>query len=1171
MAEREPTPQQREAIVAAGPIAVRAGAGSGKTTVLAERYVHLLRPSASGAARPEVTRLLAITFTEKAAAEMRARIRALIARELACRPEERDHWAQAQRDLLGAHISTIHAFCARVVREHPIETGIDPDARVLDADEARRYLDARVEHHLLDLAGAAHPGAAALLRRGRGLRGGRYGGAVGLAIGLLETTWRLGRRGGWLRDAGATPPPASAGRELADALARLVEAGLAGKRTKGAARLADGWPAWKATLGRFADAGADEVAAAAPMLRDLARALSGARLKEETEALLRTERGRLYGRLVETAASRIMGAESAAIADLLAGVDDRLRADKRRDAVLTFDDLVLVARDLVVEHPAARAALARRFDAVLLDECQDTDPAQAALLGAITRDGGPDLFVVGDEKQAIYGFRGADVEVFERLLRELPARTALGHNFRSVPSILAFVNAVGPRLLESPADAALPAAWTTFGPEHVLTPEREEAAPPTAVRLVTVARELLRRGKPNAAARRELEARVLAEVVHGLLHDPAAPVRAADVTVLLRSLREVKVYEHALARRGVPYHVVGGRGFFQRQEVRDVVSLLALVADPRDDAALAAVLRSPWVGLSDDALWGLARQGRSLRDGFERAAGTADEPPALASFRTRVAELRALRSRGAPSEVLVRALETFDLDAVLLALPRGEQQAANVRKVLDLARAFEQGAHGGLPELVAWIRRRDDEDGDEPEALLASEEGDVVRLMTIHQAKGLEFPVVVLADLGRALRSDYDAVVVDEEVGVIAAPLVGAGGYPLAPTELLRHRARLGERARAEHARLFYVACTRARDRLVLIDGTTPPDRLEGKAAKPPESWGHVVWDLIGHDRILAAGAAAEPVLVEIEGDARVLVEPASRWLPAVPPAWEEEPPAGVATAGTAGLDRLVDDAIAPPPRVAGTTECTPTEIAEFRECPRRWWYQSVVGLREPGRSGRRARVLGSIVHAALERWTAGAAGDAAAALGPGLALRVADPAVRAEVTADVARAIDWLEAERAAGTRLLGREVPFVAALAPDVVVRGRIDAVLAREGRVVVRDYKYARAPAVVDDVYRDQLAIYALAMARAGQPAAGTELLFLRPAPTVRTVSVPDAAAATTAAVEAARAIGAARAARDPAAAPRGPAEPGACRGLGCGYVRRCWVSGSARDAPARTAGA
>lgn len=1167
MADREPTPEQRAAISSRGEVAVRAGAGSGKTTVLAERFVHLLRPGTHGVATPEVTRLLAITFTEKAAAEMRGRIRTLVAREMELRPEERGHWARVRRDLLGAHISTIHAFCARVVREHPIQTGVDPDARVLDADEARRYLDARVEDHLLDLAAAGHPGAGPVLRRGRGLRGGRGGGAVGTVIRLLEALARLGRSGAWLAQVAerAAPPETSADAigAMIEALEGAVERKLAERRTsKGALRLAGGWPVWRDVLRRLASADVDALAAAAPAIEALATALAAARVGPGAGELLRLDRGRLRGRLVESVASRVMRPEGAAVADLVARVEERLRADKRRDAVLTFDDLVLIARDLVKAHAPVRTALARRFDAVLLDECQDTDPAQAELLQALTQGGGPELFVVGDEKQAIYGFRGADVEVFERLLRELPTRCALGLNFRSVPSILAFVNAMGDRLLRRPPDATVPGAWTAFGPDHVLRPDRTEATPPTAVRLVTVAREIESRAITRAAPRRELEARVLAEVLRDLVSGPGA-VRPGDVTVLLRSLREVKIYEYALARRDVPYHVVGGRGFFQCQEVRDVRGLLALVADPGDELALAAVLRSPWVGVPDDVLWTLVRDGRRLRAAFEVAAGADDALPALRRFSEVLAELLRLRSRASVSEVLVRGLEALDLDVVLLALPQGEQRAANVRKVLDLARGFERGAHGELPEFVAWLRRRDADTADEPEALLASEESDVVRVMTIHQAKGLEFPVVVLADLGRPVRIDYETLVVDEEAGVVAAPLVGAGGHALWPGEIVRHRERLLERARAEHARLFYVACTRARDRLVLIDGTTDPNRAAA------DVWGRAVWDVLGRERVREAGAATAGTLVEIAPGSHVVIEPASRWLADAPASWRAAPRR--VAAATADARSIVEEAVAPVPGGPAVVECTPTDLAEFRTCPRRWWYRSVLGIRESGVDGRRARVLGALVHGALERWACGAAGDAGSALGPSLALRVPDPAGRAELARDVERAIAWLDAERVGGTRVVGSEVPFAVALGRDVVVRGRIDVVLERDGGLVLRDYKYARPPAVADAAYEGQLALYALAMARAGSRAVRTELLYLRPEPAARAVSVPDAAEAEAAAVQTARALGAARSAGDGASFSRGPADATECRRLGCGYVRRCWVSGSDPDAPARTAGA
>jgi len=1165
MPERALTDEQREAVLAGGAVAVRAAAGSGKTTVLAERFVHLLRPRSEGLPLPEVRRLLAITFTERAAAEMRGRIRLLVDRESRECPDEAAHWAIVQRDLLGAHISTIHAFCARVVREFPMQSGVDPDARVLDADEARRYLDARVERHLLGLAGRGHPGAVTLLHRARGLRGGHGGGAVGAMLGMLEALGRLGRDGSWLRERTRAVSPVHRledVRAIVEEAITIVDGKLAGKRSPKRAAFAEGWPRRREALRHLVDSVQSDLAASVRLLDDFVTELKGARLGADVAPILSRTQGRLRGTLIQAIGSLTLAAESGELADLVSDVETLLEEDKRRDAVLTFDDLVSGARDLVVQDAAVCRSLSRRFDAVLLDESQDTDAAQAELLERIASDGGPTLFVVGDEKQAIYGFRGADVGVFERLLAELPTRVTLGRNFRSVPDILAFVNAMAAAMLCPPRDAAYPSLWTRYGAEHALLPHRTASMTRPAVRVVTAAHELLRRGNPNAAARRELEARILAEVLVDLLNDPGSPMSAGGITVLLRSLREVKVYERALARRGVPYHVVGGRGFFQRQEVRDVVSLAALVADANDDTALAAVLRSPWVALGDDELGELAARGGSLRKGFEGAPEDPGDAP-LQAFRRNLCVLRALRSRATVSETLVRAVEAADLDAVLLALPQGEQLVANVRKVIELARAFEQGAHGGLAEFVAWMRRREAADGDEPEATLASEEGDVVRLMTVHQAKGLEFPTVVLADLGREPRIDYEAVVIDEERGVIAAPLAGAGGHALVPAELAAHRTRALEASRAEQARLFYVACTRARDHLILLDATTPPDRLDGGSSR--ETWGHALWSLIGDERVREAGAAAEATMVELGEGVVMQLDPAGAWLGE----------GRVRSRMGRNRRRFTDEEIAN--RIAAlegeslgsaeVVECTPTDIAVFRACPRRWWYQSVLGVREGIDGGRRARVLGSIVHGALERWSAGTAAGVVEALGSSFDLRVSDPRMREEVRTDVARAIDWLSGR--SGERVIARELGVIVALAPDVVLRGRIDAVLERGGHAVVRDYKYARPPTVTDALYAAQLGLYALALMRAGTVVDGAELLYLRPEPTL--VPVPtepmDVLAAT--AIDAARRMAAWR--RGPGKEPpeRGPVDPTACREAGCGYVSRCWVSENGRRVSARTA--
>jgi ATP-dependent helicase/nuclease subunit A len=570
-------------------------------------------------------------------------------------------------------------------------------------------------------------------------------------------------------------------------------------------------------------------------------------------------------------------------------------------------------------------------------------------------------------------------------------------------------------------------------------------------------------------------------VVADLLGRREDPVGPGAIAVLFRTLNQVKAYEYALARRGIPHYVVKGRGFFQSQEVRDLVNLLGAVAHPADGVALAAVLRSPLFGVDDETLWRLAwpdgAAGPDLAGRFRRTPDLAALGPGAAPLvraRAVLTELRRLRSRSAVAALLVRALAATDLEAVHLTQFGGRQKVANVRKVIELARDFDRRGQGGLGEFVARLRTLDADDPREAEAVLASEDDRVVRLMTIHQAKGLEFPVVVLVDLGRPLERDGDTVVVDRDHGLVAAPLVGPGGHPLRHGGLEAHRRREQERAQAEHARLFYVACTRAADELVLLEGRGKATRLT-RGDGDEHVWCHRVWDVVGREAVAIAARERRVVAVDLGDGTCVQIEPADPYLAAseramlAPGKPAEEAPA----VETAVLVERILGFVPPAPREVTTT---PTALAAFRRCPRQYWYRHVLGLDDAGRRGRRARLSGMLAHGILERADPGRALEPAAlaalaaACPESLLLEPGD--VRA-VVADLAAATALLGQDAAGGFTVLAREeavVLGVPAAAPEVVLYGRIDVLGRRDGALVVRDYKYAQATAAHVAEYAD-----------------------------------------------------------------------------------------------------
>src|SRR5438034_881763 len=643
-----PTAEQRAAVEIAGSAAVRAGAGSGKTAVLARRFVHLLR---SGGPVAEVGQILAITFTEKATAEMTRKIRQVIAEEVeSADAAARAHWGRVRRDLLGAQISTIHAFSARVLRENPLEVGVDPRAVVLDEHESRSYVESTVEVALLAHLRAGDGAARELVLRA-GLAGGPSGGAVGLVADFLARLGRTGRDGAWLvaataRQAERAPEASEALRAAVARLVATIDARLAqAGRGRGAQALAEAWPAWKERLRRLGPETPLEEFLELRLLRAL---LARASLASAVEAELAVQPGgRLQGTLAEAYGMLRALPENEHLARLIAAVGDALRARKREDAVLTFDDLIGETRAVLAGDSAVRERYARRFRAILVDEFQDTDRVQAEivrLLAAGTP--APLVFVVGDEKQSIYRFRGADVSVFQDMRAELGCELPLGTNFRSVPAVLDFVNALAAAILQVPPGGS-PTHWTRFDEGQRLLPHRGLRAGGAAVR--EEALSLVEAGPVGrAAARRHLEDRrrervhevedrrdgaevgsqgqLAAELrAHVLEHGDVGPAEAVDRLLL------------------VAHHEHEGRGGARRQQPHDLglhaVGVLELVDQDGAEAAGVAlahggVPRQDGARLADEIVEG--EDGVLALAGAERIADGGDQAGEALVLRQRV-------------------------------------------------------------------------------------------------------------------------------------------------------------------------------------------------------------------------------------------------------------------------------------------------------------------------------------------------------------------------------------------------------------------------------------------------------------------------------------------------------------------------------------------------------
>jgi ATP-dependent helicase/nuclease subunit A len=818
--------QARAALDHSASKCVTAGAGTGKTHVLVQKYLSLLESGVG------VGNILALTFTEKAAGEMKVRVRQAIAEK------EGERWGAVRDEFLWAKVSTFHSFCASVLREFPLEAGVGPSFAVLDEREAFRLREEAID----DLIHGDPPAECrdavigALLAIGayelknylealysrRGAAEAFFAALVESEEGVLDA-WRTAlerhREAAvaaffdraahsieTLRDLAARYPGE---RDPAGAYLRAVEPCLAGEVAVAELAAVHNESRFRRNMGQKKNWEGDD-------LKNLREAYGILRqcLKDHGDACS----------LALDPTDPFTRATLDFLRDLgvvFKAFLDSVEAEKRRMNALDFDDLVNRTHRLFRDREDIVAAHFRsRFRFILVDEFQDTDPIQIAIIHTLLGDSA-NLFVVGDPKQSIYLFREADVTQFghtrDLIERDLGGETvALDVNFRSTPEVVGFTNAVFSALM---AEAGRP--WEfLYEPLHAF--RRNDAG---SVEL------LLSQKIRDRATGRRAEAEMAARKIRSLVergekrisHDgEVRPAGYGDVAVLLERRTNLAYYEWALARYGVPYHVHAGLGFYDCQEVYDLYNILRFLANNLDDAALYGVLRSPYFGFSDARLFHIARlPGNSLWERLQAAA-----EPAAATLRGWLS----LSRRLPPARLLRRIVDESGIFVVFGGTAGGEQAAANVEKLIALARDAEFST---LPEFVAELGRCIDDAQREGDAPLDFASTDAVSIMTVHAAKGLEFPVVVVPDLAETPRSGGGTIMVEEGLLLGVSIPNPANDHEREETPILRLlKDEYRQQEEAERKRLFYVAVTRAKDHLILcgeMPDAAPESLADGK------------------------------------------------------------------------------------------------------------------------------------------------------------------------------------------------------------------------------------------------------------------------------------------------------------------------------------------------------
>ncbi len=1069
-------------------LVVLAGAGSGKTSVLVNRYLHLLEQN------PEwpIASIVAITFTEKAAKEMRARVQDAIDKRAETPGTARDQWVNRQGELDSARISTIHSLCAMLLRANAAEAGVDPAFQVMEEADAALLAEEAIELAMIDLASDAD--TAALFE---------YWTPTDIRKELrehLETPVIETRTGDELYAAWE--------QIYLDHLAQLIERlrentqFLKALEWRSAANPPDTdklYGFFKAAWEHKEDIlfGSAENIFAALSIFSKFRPEWGSQANWGGEAgkieasqiidiLKKTAAGTLaaWGSF-DPATERAAAHYSALWNRAIQHTQEVFREKKQERAFLDFADLERRTRELLNDYPeVSQRYRGKEFNHLLVDEFQDTNAAQRdivyALSGLKTKGS---LFVVGDPKQSIYAFRGAQLEVFYQVRQEIidsgGREIYLADSFRSHDLMVDAFNTLFARLLPDYQPMRAKRTWDTPEIIEVIAVDKKTREDED------LSAERLREWQAAELAQR-LQTMVASEtLIYDKEHRVTREVNYGDCAVLFQVIAHMQYVEDAFKRAGIPYVTHAGRGYYNRPEVWDLLNLLKALHNRADNLSLASALRSPLFGMNDDVLYMLRRMPyKSLWDAILAAEFEND---VLQFVQHTLPELAEMARRVTLPELLGAILRTTAYTAVLRSQPDGARKVNNVEKLIEMAR---RNTRLSLGEFLLYLRDLTDRETREGEA--AIETRGAVQLMTVHAAKGLEFPVVSLYDCSY----DYERV-----SGLIHVPEFGILCKVGDKTPYIYTNAAKGiiEAERAEKLRRLYVAATRAQDYLILVGAlnTRGWDR----------SWMGQVFE--------ALNLQIDPERIETRFDYGIRL-----YKPVEPPkvAIVPEPPNGWQLIGVNEYEPLEPPLLAPlpPPPVPppqtlaasdlgllGEAYIKPNGLTEFRNYILR---NTTTVLR--GHSADRVssapskRTIGEIVHSALQWLHTGVDIDQQIRASA-WSLGVSNETIVAPVLLEVHEMIQQIRGtslwQEIMSAEEIYREYPFSFKLGGRIV-NGKIDVLFRIGKRWHVVDFKSDSVrPEFVhwhSRRYHMQIGAYAAAVTEALGKAPITRLHYLRP---------------------------------------------------------------------------
>jgi ATP-dependent helicase/nuclease subunit A len=1085
-------------------VVVVAGAGTGKTTLLVNRLVHLLIKEPHPVT---VTQIVALTFTNKAATEMKVRLRerlmvlaqpeteatraidggAVSVAELRTRyglstEEVANRAAAALRDLEKGQIGTLHSFAAHLLRLYPLEGGVDP---AFQEDDGLRFdehftaaWDLWVDREL-----SRHGSRHRLWRRVLGLT--TLEGLRCLARALCSELVDLAMLQAQLNEETLSPVLLEWVRQTGERGQALLDAHDRPKRRKIEQMLAAAVSLMKAIV----DQGAAGIQALSDadlewLRKDLGNPVGGWEKEEFSEAETIIKTAQQY--------QLVNGDFFKWTLSLLEPLVSEIRLSFRLKGWVSFDGLLARARTLLRDHRAIRERIKQDYRAVLVDEFQDTDPVQYELMLAISEGPGSQastwqemvlepgkLFIVGDPKQSIYAFRRADIEAFDRVVQKIEEDggviQTLTTNFRSDAAVLGPVNDVFDRLFErqplvQPANVRLE-----------VQPQRRPSTFDAGVR-VQVTLPVPDEGAFDAAGATRAEGETLARwLTEDVLSRPQ--VKPGHIALLFRKLTQADTYVDALRRYGLPYVIEGEKHFYRRQEVIDLMNVLRVLDHPHDNVALAGILRSPLGGLQDRAIYEL-RQTMGF-DYLRIDSLSRWEHPEASAVRRLYGHLAWLHRQVAVlplAEALELIFDRLPILEIAAASLHGEQAVANLMKVKHTAAALSDRPHLTLSGFVDLMVARLDEQPDEAESPLSEESSNAIQVLTIHKAKGLEFPIVVLPGLHQGSGRDRELPVVtfDWSSGTYGLSLGGMHNFGA----VLVHEKRK-VREEAERRRVLYVGMTRAKDMLVLSGGATGRAAGETVLGMLQEIGQGVVG--ASETDALTIGASVIPHRTMTAPSRKRSSRPG-----AVGSVTETPDSKAIATLWSERESRRANACRTP-------VHLTPSTIG-----------QALPGSFRPskGRTDEEVgRLVGVLTHRILEQWDFHSP--------PQEMLERIEPTTQQQLTPDETVLVSAVSEslreilcnfiqtdlyQRLASATILGREVPFAMSWEEGRIVHGVIDVIYRLDGRIWIGDYKTdavtAKEVPERAERYRVQMMLYKTAAQRSlRMSSVSAQVLFLR----------------------------------------------------------------------------